>query len=347
MAGRRLIDAAKLFNASRSIANKHISLRSQQFDVWNRTSALAKAVKSQTERVTLTAEAAIALSKRFGDDLPSYAQRAADQYAGTRQDNTYRRETYSGAPKTHNSIPRKETVEGERPYEDTKEGLEQDHHYDRSGRNTQVDPVPKDEMHVRQEESERRPLPDGTIPTVGVDDFKGRDTTSNKLEPEMSKQPLATEHRDNGAKEVEDMKPVASSASTIPTPKKPTGDVEAGQVPEGINTDVFRTKRVAKMLGANPYARKEDVNPKATSAALYDRSNTAAGHDRETVHSRIAEQTTPVTSDAPVQSSPSSTEKEMHDIASQIAKNTETIRSPAPEVRAILHFHKLRDMLIY
>jgi aarF domain-containing kinase len=347
MAGRRLIDAAKLFNASRSIANKHISLRSQQLDVWNRTSALAKAVKSQTERVTLTAEAAIALSKRFGDDLPSYAQKAAEQYAGTRQDNTYRGEAYRGASRTHDSIPRKETVEGERPYEDTKEGLEQDHHYDRSGRNTQVDPVPKGELHVRQEEAKRRPLPDGTIPTVGVDDFKGKDTTSDRLEPEMSEQPLAAEHRNDGAKEEEGLKPAASAASTIPTPKRPTGDAESGQVPEGINTDVFRTKRVAKMLGANPYARKENVNSKANSAALYDRSNTAAGHERETVHSRIAEQTKPVTSDASVQTRPSSTEKEMHDFASQLATGTESIRPPATEVRPILHLRKPRDMLIY
>jgi aarF domain-containing kinase len=346
MAGRRLIDAAKLFNASRSIANKHISLRSQQLDVWNRTSALAKAVKSQTERVTLTAEAAIALSKRFGDDLPSYAQKAAEQYAGTWQDNTYRGEAYRDASRTHDSIPRKETVEGERPYEDTKEGLEQDHHYDRSGRNTQVDPVPKGELHVRQEEAKRHPLPDGTIPTVEVDDFKGKDTASDRLEPEMSKQPLAAEHRNDGAKEEEGLKPAASAASTIPTPKRLTGDAESGQVPEGINTDVFRTKRVAKMLGANPYARKENVNSKANSAALYDR-NTAAGHDRETVHSRIAEQTKHVTSDAPVQSSPFSAEKEMHDFASQIVKGAEAIHPPATEVRAILHLHKPRDMLIY
>ena len=63
MAGRRLVDAAKLFNASKSVAQKHIALRSSQWDAYNKTSSLAKAVKSQTDRVTLTAAAAIALSQ--------------------------------------------------------------------------------------------------------------------------------------------------------------------------------------------------------------------------------------------------------------------------------------------
>ena len=60
MAGRRLIDAAKLFNASRSIVKQHINLRSQQLDVYSKTSILAKTVKNQTDRVTLTAKAAVA-----------------------------------------------------------------------------------------------------------------------------------------------------------------------------------------------------------------------------------------------------------------------------------------------
>jgi aarF domain-containing kinase len=328
MAGRRLIDAAKLFNASRSIANKHVSLRSQQFDVWNRTSALAKAVKSQTERVTLTAEAAIALSKRFGDDLPSYAQKAAEQYAGSRQDTTPRTETYETPDRkeAHESIPRKRTVEGEQPYEDTKEGLEQDHHYDRSGRNTQTDPVPKDELHVLQEESDRRSLPDGTIPTAGTEEFKGRDTTSRRLEPEMAAQPLAEKHNEYAG--------IKPAVSTITTPQQPTDSSKAEQLPEGVNTDVFRTKRVASMLGGNPYARKKDGDTNVKIQNQDYRPKSTAGHAREDIHAQIAEQTKPTTPEAPVQRIPSTTEKEMHDFASRIATEDQAIPSPATEVCA-------------
>ncbi|KAI6958475.1 hypothetical protein KC355_g12955, partial [Hortaea werneckii] len=74
MAGRRLIDAAKLFGASGNVAKQHLAVRRQQWDVYSRTSTLAKAVKNQTDRVTVTAAAAIELAKRFNETGPSWQQ---------------------------------------------------------------------------------------------------------------------------------------------------------------------------------------------------------------------------------------------------------------------------------
>ncbi len=74
MAGKRLLDAARLFTAGRSIAKQHIGLRQQQWDVFSKTSGLAKAVKSQTDRVTVTAGAAVELAKRFSENTPAYQQ---------------------------------------------------------------------------------------------------------------------------------------------------------------------------------------------------------------------------------------------------------------------------------
>ncbi|KAF2172628.1 hypothetical protein M409DRAFT_62389 [Zasmidium cellare ATCC 36951] len=78
MAGKRLIDAAKLFNAGGSVAKQHLSLRKQQWDLFTNTSSLAKAVKGQTDRVTVTARAAVELAKRFNEEAPSW-QRAGQE----------------------------------------------------------------------------------------------------------------------------------------------------------------------------------------------------------------------------------------------------------------------------
>jgi aarF domain-containing kinase len=68
MAGKRLIDAAKLLDAGSNVAKQHFVLRRQQWDVYTRTSTVAKAVRGQTDRVTVTAKAAVALARRFAEE---------------------------------------------------------------------------------------------------------------------------------------------------------------------------------------------------------------------------------------------------------------------------------------
>lgn len=216
MAGRRLVDAAKLFNASRSVAQKHIALRSNQLDAFTKTSTLAKAVKSQTDRVTLTAAAAIALSKRFSDEAPAYARAAAEQATGT------------SSPSS--SIPRKETVGRHTDAEGVKDGLWQDHHYVRSEENTSVQPPPKAELDIKQKEAPTRPLPDGTIPTSGVtleQEERGQDTFNERPVPEAPKAPLAEDKVDPAQSEDAGIKPVESDESTIPLPGQPRGNSSA------------------------------------------------------------------------------------------------------------------------
>lgn len=435
MAGRRLVDAAKLFNASKSVAAKHVNLRSQQLDVYSKTSTLAKAVKNQTDRVTLTAQAAIALSQRLNEDIPSYAAAAASQATGNR----------------NGEIPRKGTVEGQRPREDTKDGLEQDHHYDRSGRNTVVEPPAQDELNVRQKPAERSPLPDGTIPSAGItleEDGRGQDTFSERPVPEPPKQPLADDHHAAGQKPDEGIQPVESDASTIPTPSQSSGlsadearklqrqsesqipaaeeiiqpppispqaeelveghdrdvfylrskesqpepsslprtkipkntedkqesddhvqdgqlnqDVyystpepgqqelqreelpheaavpEQDQVPEGVNTDVFRTQRVARMLGGNPYAPKSHLDLQGASKTPHDHTKLAEGHDQDTFNVRRSEQSKPSEPDQRPEKAQSTMEQEMHDFASQLAKDAESAPEAVPEVCSLFQYN--------
>ncbi|KAF2181764.1 ubiquinone biosynthesis protein-like protein coq-8 [Zopfia rhizophila CBS 207.26] len=426
MAGRRLIDAAKLFNASKSIAKQHISLRSQQLDTYSKTSTLARAVKDQTDRITLTTQAAIALSKRFNEAAPSYTTST----------------TSSRTPDSRNGYIPKETVQGGTPREDMKDGLEQNHHYDLSEKNTQAEPIPGDELRIKQEKANRRPLPDGTIPSAGATlegQAKGQDTFPERPVPEPPKEPLPERYHIDGYKDDERMRPVASKAPTIrmpsespqlfpkearkfqqesefqiparaadlqpaspkmeelkeghdrevfhsrfvdtkpefsslpraKIPKHPEDTQESDdhvqdghmnqdvyystsepgqeelqreeipheaaipeqdQVPEIVNTDVFRTARVARMLGGNPYAPKPHLDLKGTSRAQYDHTKLAAGHDQYTFNVRQSEQTMPTMPEQPLQSGQSTAKKEMHDFASELVRDVETAPSPASEI---------------
>lgn len=429
MAGRRLIDAAKLFNASKSIAKQHINLRSQQLDVYNKTSTLARSVKNQTDRVTLTVNAAIELSKRFNESALSYTTTSASEHAPTGHDE---------------AIPQKETVDGKKPRYDMKEDLEQNHHYDRSEQHSQGEGPPEKELGITQERSNRRPLPNGTISSSGLTSHEQsikQDTFSQKSTPEPVNTPLAEEKQTGRQDEEEGIKPVASRASTtsappklsdltpdearrlqrqsefqIPsvatdiqskTPHSSTEKLSEGhdrdvfytrsaetkpqysslprakipentenkqgsgehvqdgqinqdvfyatpepgqkiaqkeqiphqeavtdqdQVPAGINTDVFRTARVAKMLGGNPYKDKTDLDLKGANRTLVDHIKIAAGKDQNSFNVRQSVATAPAQLKPILSNGLSSNEKEMHDFASELAKSANAAPLPISEL---------------
>jgi aarF domain-containing kinase len=420
MAGRRLVDVAKLFNASKSVAQKHIALRSNQLDAFNKTSTLAKAIKDQTDRVTLTAAAAIALSQRFSEDVPSYARAAADRATGTQ----------------HADIPRKGTVTRDAPVSGVKEGLEQDHHYDAAVENDATRPPPQGELEVEQKEAPGRPLPDGTIPTSGVtleQEEKGQDTFSERPVSEPPKEPLAEEQKDQRREQDEGIRPVEADESTIPLPGKPTGassratesipshtidlqkpsesprirDLSAGhdrdvfyarsveskpasssqprsqlpthtethqtsdehvddkqmnqdvyyavpeprevpredELPEGVNTDIFHSKRVATMLGSVTPTRREPLRNTAPSKNPFipPQYQAGHGHDAKTKEQprrpELVESAEPVTIARPVdpvvpvqRSQSSTTEEEMQDLASQLAQDAQSSTTTISEV---------------
>jgi aarF domain-containing kinase len=68
MAGKRLLDLAKLAQATRAVGRQHVALRSEQWDRYSKTSSLAREAKSQVERVTLTVKAAAELAKRLAEE---------------------------------------------------------------------------------------------------------------------------------------------------------------------------------------------------------------------------------------------------------------------------------------
>ena len=81
MTGRRLLDVAAVLKVSRGVAAKHVALRQHQLDLYSKTSSLAEAVKSQTDRITLTVKAASILAERFNGpqfDHSTQASQAKD-----------------------------------------------------------------------------------------------------------------------------------------------------------------------------------------------------------------------------------------------------------------------------
>jgi aarF domain-containing kinase len=348
MAGRRLVDAAKLFHASRGVAQKHIALRSNQWDAYTKTSSLAKAVKNQTDRVTLTAAAAIALSQRFSEEAPSYAKAAADRAAGTQ----WTPQTWQSQQPQSEDIPSRDTVKKDQaPAENVKEGVEQDHHYERSEQNTVDTPPPTEELEVEQKEAPRSPLPDGTIPSNGLtleQEDKGKDIFSERPVPETPKDPLAQDQREQTGNKEEDLEPVESTETTIPLPGQPRGgsaptdkfqktatpvQVE-DEIPEGINTDVFHSKRVARMLGSDPFSRKEYAERKNSGRhplddrpvgrhPLDDRPIGRHPLDDRPLSSIQKPTSLPLQPKSPQEPQSKTTSKEMEDFASQLAQDVQ------------------------
>ncbi|KAH8683057.1 ABC1 family-domain-containing protein [Tricladium varicosporioides] len=198
MAGKRLLDLAAIFNASRGVAQKHIALRSRQIDVYSRTSTLARAVRNQTERVTETAKAASFLASRLNENAPAWVSDDNDQA------------NYRDAKKESEPIPSRETTEGNTEVE-VKERLGQDHPYDRTPADSPLDASPEGKLNTQQENADIYPLPDGTIlPKVFKDTSEAIDQESAFQRP-----------RDKQLKEIldnEGLKPTSSGTSTIPVP---------------------------------------------------------------------------------------------------------------------------------
>ncbi|KAF2092619.1 ubiquinone biosynthesis protein-like protein coq-8 [Rhizodiscina lignyota] len=379
MAGRRLLDAAKLFSAGRAIAKQHIALRQSQFDVYTKTSTLAKAAKSQTDRVTLTAQAAIALAKRFNEPAPPKAYDSPT-------------ERWRGGDDT---IPRAETVApGESGSQENAaaEGLNQDHHYKRDVNNAAVEPVPQQELEVTQKKAAKDALPDGTIPPSKQDlsasapseeVLKSRDTSAHDLSPEEARR-LQRQAEDQiprifaadhvGKETIENkelnretlserIKDTTTAYSSLPRQKIPknTGDTQAGdehvdtgrinqdvyytaqgrqeqepipsretipqqdEMLEGINTDVFHSPRIASMLTGNQ-KKGYGLDLRAASRTPVDHSKIAEGHDQDTFNVRLSEQDTakPPREQVAQQSHLEPSEKEMRDLAADIAKDAES-----------------------
>ena len=201
MAGKRLLDAAACFNASRGILSKYVTLQSHRFDAYSKTSSLAKAIKGQTDRVTLTLKAASALNQRFNGPGPQYSTQAQDPENEKSQEPT----------------PRKHHAGGRQVQTEKKQGLEQDHFYTKSGENDVAQSPPNSKLNVKQERAKRNPLPDGSIPPEGTQlgrSVRDQDVSSKPQQAALEKDLLSDPKLDMR----NELHPASSSESSIPRP---------------------------------------------------------------------------------------------------------------------------------
>ncbi|KAI7331301.1 ABC1-domain-containing protein [Hortaea werneckii] len=247
MAGRRLIDAAKLFGASGNVAKQHLAVRRQQWDVYSRTSTLAKAVKNQTDRVTVTAAAAIELAKRFNETGPSWQQQQS------RAETEEPARPAAGADAT-------------RPKEDTAHGPERASN-DAGSSHHKRELQRRAESQIPSQTADAQP----SIERVG-----GEDTFNER--PESASPGSSSLPRSKLPKHADDQ-PVPGQ------PEEPFLEPEAGQkpdpqnVPQDVNVDVFSSPRISRMLSQsgqgtkNPYAgrRKAAAQPLPEMVAAQER----------------------------------------------------------------------------
>ncbi|RMY57648.1 hypothetical protein D0863_12555 [Hortaea werneckii] len=246
MAGRRLIDAAKLFGASGNVAKQHLAVRRQQWDVYSRTSTLAKAVKNQTDRVTVTAAAAIELAKKFNETGPSWQQQRRAETEKPPRPSAGENVTRS----KHDTAYGPETVPNDAGSSHHKRELQR-----------------RAESQIPSQTADAQP----TTERVG-----GEDTFSER--PESASPGLSSLPRSKLPKHA-DEQPVAGQ------PEEPFLEPEAGQrpdpqnVPQDVNVDVFSSPRISRMLGQsgqgmkNPYAgkRKAAAQPLPEMVAAQER----------------------------------------------------------------------------
>lgn len=250
MTGKRLLDAARLFSATRNVAGQHFKIRSEQLDIWNKTSTVAKAVKNQTDRVTLTLQAASALAQRFNEERPTYT-------------------TQSTAAQKEEGVPRQESVDNKTGDATDRQGLQQDHHYRRDEENATSETAKHEDLGVQQKTPDIQPNPDGTITS--------RDVPLNSAPPPS--QPK-------------------SQSDSIPNQEAVPKQEE--DFPEGINTDIFHSPRVAELLGQKKRdgRARQDMRMQGARNTPIDQTGLHKGKDQDTFNVRESGAAAPASSEA-------------------------------------------------
>lgn len=231
MSGKRILDAAKLASAGRAVGAKHFALRREQWRVWTEGSGLGRAVKSQTDRVTVTAGAAWQLARRVSE---REVKPAWDE----------------GMQNAKEKI-KDEIVRGGDGWRAGDEALKK-----RQAQRMAEDQIPSVEA-------------DG-FGSLEKQAHVGRDTFSNRVgtvSPELSslprvKLPKHLADGQGGDVHVEEKglnQDVYYTAKSEPTPE---------DVPEGVDLKIFSSSKVSRALGrsggdkVNPYAGRKKMAPR-------------------------------------------------------------------------------------
>ena len=199
MAGKRLLDIAALFKASKEVVYKHVQLRQSQFKQFSQTSSLSTAFQRPYGRDTYSNVSQPGSSGRKSFSTSSLGKRKAG---------------------SEDAVPSPQSVESEvgKP---RRVGLEQDHFYVQSTRNSAAEAAPNERLDVKQKKAARYPLPDGTLPPSGTSSAYEQivDETIGPLsQVEAQKRPLENSDRKDS------VSVHGSGRSSIPNPDQAVSD---------------------------------------------------------------------------------------------------------------------------
>lgn len=231
MSGKRILDAAKLASAGRAVGAKHFELRRQQWRVWTEGSGLGRAVKSQTDRVTVTAGAAWQLARRVGEREVKPAWDEGMQNAKEKvKDDIVR-----GGDGWRAGDEALKKRQAQRMAED------------------QIPAVEADGLGGLEKEA-----------NIGRDTFSERDGT---VSPELSSLPRVKlpKHLADGQGGDAHVEEKGLNQDVYYTAKsEPTQD----EAPEGVDLNIFSSSKVSRALGrsggdkVNPYAGRKKMAPR-------------------------------------------------------------------------------------
>lgn len=313
MAGKRLLDAAKLFNVGRSIAQQHVVLRQQQWDVYSKTSSLAKAVKSQTDRVTVTAGAAYELAKRFGDTAPAWQEPRQDARSEEEMRAERRREkgladsTIGQDERPGQNAIRTSTTGQVAATPDTRASLDK-----RKSQRQSEDQIPAASA-ATQLSQERN---------IDEDSFAKR---SEHVSSELSSLPRTKlpKHSDGGQEGLDTVGKAGINQDVFYTPGGHEQVVQEDDLPDGLHTQgAFSSPRVSSMLGrsrsdGSPYQKREKRTAKPLPEMLA--AEEKRRKEREAQEHKEAQETAAMNTHAD--------DPETQDLAASIAQDAE---KPAP-----------------
>lgn len=273
MAGNRLRDAALLFNASRAIARQHLRIRQDQLDAWTKTSTVGKAVKSQTDRVTLTAQAASALAQRLNEQAP---------FPSPTQTKT-RPTAHHGM--SGQEIPRQEMVTDSLDLKQPPDGFDQDHHYGRSGQNSTRDTPSAAELNPEQKKAAGTSLPDGTLLPPDTPAQAQADSTLDEPPPGVDinvfrsprgKRLLDTSPQATSARLYQGSQPEATpAASQQATPVPNVPDQEIHSLAADIAGDTSPAAGEAHATAEQPHQMHESRVPSSRLGRIWQYSGLA------------------------------------------------------------------------
>ena len=222
MSARRAIDLITLFKASKSVTEKHLSLRRQQFELYGKTSSLVKGLELQSSQVT----------------------RIVIVAAASLQSNDSRKRSFYEPPQRSkdSSDPSKGKAESHSE-EQLRQVIDQDSYDKRSEQNLDKEPLPQKDSNLATEAPQNNPPLEETVLSSKSSVLRANRSDDSSLEVAN---PCASEE---STKHESQSIPQSSGGSRISAPKWTAERIRDSQNADGPTVPMNITEEPSKSNG--------------------------------------------------------------------------------------------------